>query len=172
MATMAGPRRSPGESVEALEEAIQIIRAGFSGEESVSFDGRFYSVAGWEPGPPPAHPIGIWLGAYKPRMLRLTGRFADGWIPSLGRMSPDDMAAARKLIDEAAEKAGRDPAEILTLTNVGGDMFDGPPEQSVETLLALSESLGLHALILPAESVEQVERLVAEVVPGLRKEQQ
>jgi len=168
IATMGGRRLSPGESVEALEEAIRIIRAGFAAEEIVDFEGRFYSLAGWEPGPPPAHPIGIWLGAYKPRMLRLTGRLADGWIPSLGRMSPAAMAEARKLIDEAAEKAGRDPADILTLTNVGEDILDGPPEQWVETLRALTERLGLGAIILPATSVEQVERLVADVVPGLR----
>lgn len=168
VATMGGPRRSPGQSVEALEEAIRIIRAGFAAEESVNFEGRFYSVAGWEPGPPPAHPIGIWLGAYKPRMLRLTGRLADGWVPSLGRMAPDDMAEARKLIDEAAAKAGRDPADVLTLTNVSEDILDGPPAHSVETLRALTERLGLDAIILPATSVERVERLVSEVVPGLR----
>jgi alkanesulfonate monooxygenase SsuD/methylene tetrahydromethanopterin reductase-like flavin-dependent oxidoreductase (luciferase family) len=27
----------------------------------------------------PAHEIGIWLGAAKPRALALTGRVADGW---------------------------------------------------------------------------------------------
>jgi alkanesulfonate monooxygenase SsuD/methylene tetrahydromethanopterin reductase-like flavin-dependent oxidoreductase (luciferase family) len=168
IATMGGRRLSPGESVEALEEAIRILHAGWSLEETVNFQGRHYSLAGWEPGPRPAKPIRIWLGAYKPRMLRLTGRLADGWIPSLGRMSPEDMAQARKLIDEAAKKAGRDPADILTLTNVGEDMLDGPPEQSVETLRVLTERLGLGAIILPAASVEQVERLVSEVVPGLR----
>jgi hypothetical protein len=78
------------------------------------------------------------------------------------------MAEARKLIDEAASKAGRDPADILTLANVGEDMLDGPPEQWVETLRTLTERLGLGAIILPATSVERVEQLVGEVVPGLR----
>jgi alkanesulfonate monooxygenase SsuD/methylene tetrahydromethanopterin reductase-like flavin-dependent oxidoreductase (luciferase family) len=177
VATMGGPRRSPGEGVEALEEAIRIIRAGLSGEESVHFDGRHYSLAGWEPGPAPAHRVGIWLGAYKPRMLRLTGRLADGWVPSLGRMSEDAMAEARKAIDEAAFRAGRDPSEVLSLCNVSGELtdgergdglLDGPPQHWIETLAGLSERLGLGAIILPATSVEQVERLVAEVVPGLR----
>jgi hypothetical protein len=143
----------------------------------VTFEGRYYSVDGWEPGPPPAHPIAIWLGAYQPRMLRLTGRAADGWIPSLGRMPEDAMAEARKVIDEAASKAGRDPADILTLCNVSGELtdgdrgegvLDGPPEHWVETLRGLTDRLGLGAIILPAQSVEQVERLVNEVVPGLR----
>jgi alkanesulfonate monooxygenase SsuD/methylene tetrahydromethanopterin reductase-like flavin-dependent oxidoreductase (luciferase family) len=177
IATMAGPRRTPGEGVEALEEAIQIIRAGWSEEERVDFDGNYYALAGWEPGPPPAHRIAIWLGAYKPRMLRLTGRLADGWIPSLGRMDPEAMAEARRTIDAAAEKAGRDPAEVLSLCNVSGKVtdgergdgpLDGPPEHWVETLARLTEQLGLGAIILPAQGVEQVERLLAEVVPGLR----
>ena len=177
VATMGVPRRSPGESVEALEEAITILRAGWRGDETMNFDGRYYALEGWEPGPPPAHPIGIWLGSYKPRMLRLTGRAADGWIPSLGRMDADAMSEARKVIDEAAEKAGRDPAEVLGLCNVSGELtdgergegvLDGPPEHWVETLRGLSERLGLGAIILPAQSVEQVERLVNEVAPGLR----
>jgi len=175
---MGGPRRSPGEGVEALEEAMRIIRAGLDGEETVTFDGRYYQVSGWEPGPPPAHRIGIWLGAYKPRMLRLTGRLADGWIPSLGRMDADAMAEARKVIDAAAERAGRDPAGVVTLTNVSGEvtdgergdgLLDGPPEHWVETLSGLADRLGLGAIIMPAQSVEQVERLVAEVVPDLRQ---
>ncbi|HEY3018600.1 MAG TPA: LLM class flavin-dependent oxidoreductase, partial [Solirubrobacteraceae bacterium] len=43
---MGGPVRSPGESVEALEEAIAVIRALWSGERSVSVEGRYYSLAG------------------------------------------------------------------------------------------------------------------------------
>jgi alkanesulfonate monooxygenase SsuD/methylene tetrahydromethanopterin reductase-like flavin-dependent oxidoreductase (luciferase family) len=177
MAAMGGPRRSPGESVEALEEAIRIIRAGFAADESVAFDGRYYSLSGWEPGPPPAHPISIWIGAYKPRMLRLTGRLADGWAPSLGYMPPEALAEARKMVDEAASKAGRDPGDVLGIYNVSGELtdgergdgpLDGPPEHWVETLARWAEELRLGAIILPAQSVEQVERLVAEVAPGLR----
>jgi alkanesulfonate monooxygenase SsuD/methylene tetrahydromethanopterin reductase-like flavin-dependent oxidoreductase (luciferase family) len=177
IATMGGRRLSPGESVEALEEAIRIIRAGLAAEESVSFEGRFYRVDGWEPGPPPAHRVGIWLGAYKPRMLRMTGRLADGWFPSLGYLKPDAFAEARKVVDEAASKAGRDPADVVAIYNVSGELtggargegpLDGPPAHWVETLSGWAEELRLDAVLMPAESVEQVERLVAEVVPGLR----
>src|SRR4051794_16800052 len=72
IAAMGGPRRSPGESVDALEEAIAILRAAWSGEHPLAFDGEHYRIGAFDPGPPPAHPIEIWLGAYKPRMLRLT----------------------------------------------------------------------------------------------------
>ncbi len=46
------------------------------------------------------HDIGIWLGAYKPRMLRLTGRLADGWVPSLGHASPEELGGMRRRVVE------------------------------------------------------------------------
>jgi alkanesulfonate monooxygenase SsuD/methylene tetrahydromethanopterin reductase-like flavin-dependent oxidoreductase (luciferase family) len=176
--TMGGPRLTPKTSVDALEEAIPIIRAGWSGQESVSHHGEHYSFDGWEPGPPPAHPIGIWLGAYKPRMLRITGRLADGWMPSLFGMGPDELVRARAVIDEAAEKAGRDPSAVLGIYNVTGEVtggkrgdgpLDGPPEHWAETLAGWVERARLGAVVLPAKSLEQVERLVNEVAPALRE---
>ncbi len=89
IAAMGGPRRSGGEALQALEEAMHIIRAFWSGERSISFAGEHYSVKGLHPGPPPTHPIGIWLGVGKPKALALTGRLADGWVPSLSWATPD-----------------------------------------------------------------------------------
>jgi len=109
IAAMGGPARSPRESVDALEEAIEIIRRAWSGERSVSFDGAHYTVRGFHPGPPPAHRIGIWLGAYKPRMLALTGRVADGWVPSLGSRPPEALGAMRRRVDDAAIAPGAIP---------------------------------------------------------------
>jgi alkanesulfonate monooxygenase SsuD/methylene tetrahydromethanopterin reductase-like flavin-dependent oxidoreductase (luciferase family) len=116
---MGGPRRTPGESVDALEEAIGIIRAFWSGERSVNFEGEHYRLRGAKPGPPPAHDIGLWIGAYGPRMLRLTGRLGDGWLPSLGGhyMSAEAAPRMHAAIDEAAERAGRDPAQIERAVN-------------------------------------------------------
>src|ERR1700687_3112040 len=91
---MDGPVRTPGESVSALEEAIQVIRLMWSGGRGLRFDGKFYKLSGVNAGPVPAHPIGIWLGAYKPRMLALVGRLADGWVPSLGVVKPSELADA------------------------------------------------------------------------------
>src|SRR3954451_10780860 len=108
---MGGPQPTAKESVDALEEAIQIIRLMWSGERTITFEGEHYSVKGLHPGPQPAHDIGIWLGAYGPRMVRLVGRLADGWIPSLPRLPLEDVPKKRQAIDEAAEKAGRDPSK-------------------------------------------------------------
>jgi alkanesulfonate monooxygenase SsuD/methylene tetrahydromethanopterin reductase-like flavin-dependent oxidoreductase (luciferase family) len=117
---MGGPRRTPKESVDALEEAVAIIRGSWSGERSLTLEGDHYRVKGMHPGPPPAHPVGIWIGAYGPRMLRLTGRLADGWLPSLGGhyLSPEDVPQRQAAIDEAARAAGRDPTDVERAINV------------------------------------------------------
>jgi alkanesulfonate monooxygenase SsuD/methylene tetrahydromethanopterin reductase-like flavin-dependent oxidoreductase (luciferase family) len=127
IASFGGPRRTPGESVEALDEAIDVIRLLWSNERAVSFEGKYYHLDGARPGPQPAHPIGIWVGAFKPRMLRLVGRKADGWLPSLGVLSRDEMRAGNELIDATAEKAGRDPRAIRRILNVQGVIGDEPP---------------------------------------------
>src|ERR1044071_6184381 len=82
-----GPRRTPKEAVDALIEAIGIIRRVWSGE-TVRAEGEHYRVTGLHGGPRPAHDIPIWLGSYGPRMLRVTGDLADAWIPSMGYADP------------------------------------------------------------------------------------
>src|ERR671922_2816437 len=121
-----GPARSGPESVDALEEAVAIVRACWAGERSVTFEGEHYRVRGMKFGPPPAHPIGIWLGAYGPRMMRVVGRLADGWLPSLPRLPLEELPARTRAIDEAAERAGRDPRSIRRIGNVNGLIADGP----------------------------------------------
>ena len=176
---MGGPVRSPGEAVEALEEAIKIIRLFWSGERTIEFAGRHYSVKGLHPGPPPAHPIEIWVGAYKPRMLNLIGRLADGWVPSLSYAPPEAIPGMRRRIDEGAEEAGRNPAAIRRLYNVSGAITDGavegtlqgPPSHWVEELTGFTRELGFDTFVFwPAEDpVRQVERFAREVIPGVRE---
>ena len=188
IAAMGGPRRTPGESVEALDEAIDVIRLMWSGEPSVSFEGNHYRLDGARPGPQPVHPMGIWVGAFKPRMLRLVGRKADGWLPSLGVLTRDELRAGNELIDAAAEKAGRDPRAIRRILNLQGVIGDqpapprsslpvgylageplaGPPDWWVETLAGFVAD-GFDTLVFwPVDaSPRQVERFASEVVPRL-----
>jgi alkanesulfonate monooxygenase SsuD/methylene tetrahydromethanopterin reductase-like flavin-dependent oxidoreductase (luciferase family) len=178
VAAMGGPRRTPGEAVAALEEAVGLLRLLWSDQRSVRFAGRHYQVAGVRPGPAPAHPIGIWVGGYGPRMLALTGRLADGWVPSSSYLPPERLPAAQARIDEAAAAAGRDPAAVRRLYNVsgrvgpgGGGFLDGPAAQWVEQLLPLVVETGMDSFVLWAsESPErQLERFAAEVAPALRE---
>src|SRR5213082_228751 len=121
-----GPVRTPGESVSALEEAIQVIRLLWSGQHGIRFEVKSYKLAGAHSGPLPAHAIEIWLGAYRPRMLSLTGRLADGWIPSYGYLKPDRLPEAQARVDDAAASRGRDPASVRRAYNFGA--LDGPVE--------------------------------------------
>src|SRR5215218_2286847 len=111
---MGGRKLSPGESVTALGEAIDVIRAIWTGP-TVRVDGDFYRVHGAKPGPKPLHEVEIWLGAYKPRMLRLTGEKADGWLPSQSYLDMSRLGEQNARIDDAAVKAGRRPAKIRRL---------------------------------------------------------
>jgi alkanesulfonate monooxygenase SsuD/methylene tetrahydromethanopterin reductase-like flavin-dependent oxidoreductase (luciferase family) len=164
IAGMGGPSRSPGESVDALEEAIELLRLWWSGKEKVSFDGDHYSLSEVKPGPQPAHRISIWLGAYKPRMLRLTGRLADGWLPSLGYLESEDIAALHAAIDEAATEAGRDPAGVRRLINTSSDT-------GVDRLERLITDDRFDTLILSPgdDPVAGIHRIGAELAPRLRE---
>jgi alkanesulfonate monooxygenase SsuD/methylene tetrahydromethanopterin reductase-like flavin-dependent oxidoreductase (luciferase family) len=178
VAAMGGPSRSGREAYEALEEAIRIIRAFWSGERTIAFAGKHYSVRGLHPGPPPAHPIGIWLGVGKPRSLELTGRLADGWVPSLSWATPELVPELQRRIDEGAVAAGREPGEIRRLYNVSGTIEDGPTrallqgpaDHWIETLTSFASDLGFDTFVFwPAdEPLAQLERFAEEVVPGLR----
>src|SRR3954453_18947947 len=176
---MGGPVRSGPESVDALEEAIEVIRLMWSEERSVSYSGKHYRLDGVHPGPQPAHPIGIWLGAYGPRMMRVVGRLADGWIPSLPRMPLEDVAPRARAIDEAAEKAGRDPSTIRRIANVSGRFTDGapsgwlegPPEHWVEELTRLRTDYGFDGFVMSFgddDPLEKIGRLATEVAPAVR----
>lgn len=102
-----------------------MIRAMWSGERAVRLPGEHYSLAGVHPGPQPGHDIGIWLGVYGPRALAVLGETGDGWSMSMGGRVPDsDLAGMHARIDEAAAAAGRDPARIVRMANVGTDITD------------------------------------------------
>lgn len=175
---LGGPSRRPGEAVEALEEAIQIIRALWSDVHIVNVQGAHYHIRGARPGPRPAHPIGIWLGAYRPRMLALTGRRADGWIPSITYAPPERLLEMQQRIDAAALEAGRKPQDIRRVYNVMGQITTGPAERLlvgpvshwIEQLTRFAVELGIDTFVFwPAdERLRQMELFAAEVVPAVR----
>ena len=151
---MGGPRRSPKESVDAVEEAIPVLRAFWDGGDKQS-------------GPPPSHRIGIWLGAYGPRMLRITGRLADGWLPSLGGkyLSEEDAPAMQASVDEAAKRAGRDPSDVERAVNVMGDA-------SPDRLARVATELGFSTLLVGLPDDDRpgfVLRLGEDIAPRVRE---
>lgn len=179
VAAYGGPRRTPGEAVDALEEAIQVIRLMWSGEKGQRFEGRHYRLSGAHSGPAPAHPIEIWLGAYHPRMLAMAGRLCQGWIPSSPYAPPARLAEANRRIDEAAEQAGRSPSEIRRMYNLmgritpasRGDYLEGPVEYWVDELTRLAAEERMDGLIFaPQEhTLEQIRLFAEEVAPRVRE---
>jgi alkanesulfonate monooxygenase SsuD/methylene tetrahydromethanopterin reductase-like flavin-dependent oxidoreductase (luciferase family) len=175
---MGGPRRSPGDAVRSTEEAIEVMRLVWSEERSLRFAGEFYSLNGMRPGPSPAHDVGIWVGAYGPRMLGLIGRKADGWVPSLGYAPPQRLPEMHEKIDEGAAEAGRDPSEIKRVYNVSGNigpegegLLEGPVEKWVETLTGFVLESGMDSFVFwPDRDHElQTELFANQVVPGVRE---
>ena len=177
---MGARRLTPGESVAALAEGIGIIREIWATDQAgpVRANGDHYQVNGAKRGPEPAHDIKIWVGAYKPRMLRLAGRAADGALPSLGYLpnGPADLTALNEHIDEGAQAAGRDPKAIRRLLNISGEfaptgraLLQGPAEQWAEDLAGLTLEYGVSAFILAADDPATIERFAAEVAPATRE---
>jgi alkanesulfonate monooxygenase SsuD/methylene tetrahydromethanopterin reductase-like flavin-dependent oxidoreductase (luciferase family) len=169
---MGGRRLTPKQSVDALEEAIQILRGFWSGERSLTFEGEHYRVRGAKPGPAPAHAIGIWVGAYGPRMLRLTGRLGDGWLPSLGGrfMSAEDVPRMHAAVDEGARGAGRDPVEIERAVNVMA--LEGEASRWADQLARIATELRFSTILVGLSAddpIGHVRRLGEEVAPRLRE---
>ena len=88
-----------------IDEALPLLRRLWAGE-TVSHDGvagRFRDV---KLSPLPVQePLEVWLGGTVPAALERCGRLSDGWLPSL--CTPEEAAAGRVVIEEAAARAGR-----------------------------------------------------------------
>jgi probable F420-dependent oxidoreductase len=169
---------SPRDKVDGLAEAIAITR-GLWSQPSFTYRGRLYGTDAAELEPKPAHRIPIWLGTYGPRALALTGRLADGWIPSLGFAPPDQVRVLRARVLAAAAAAGRDPNELTCAYNLQVRVDERPsdspsvitgPADAVADQLVRFVGLGFTALnlqLVGPDTVEQVERLAREVVPAV-----
>jgi alkanesulfonate monooxygenase SsuD/methylene tetrahydromethanopterin reductase-like flavin-dependent oxidoreductase (luciferase family) len=130
---MGGPERTAAEAYAAFEDALHIIRGFWEKAEggTLSYEGAIYSVKGMKPGPAPAHPIRIWVGATGPRMMALTGRMADGLLVSKNWVPPQRLHELNERIDEGAHEAGRAPHEIRRGYNLMGVVDVGLPETRI-----------------------------------------
>ena len=181
---MGGPVREPREALAALREAITLIRAFWSGQ-TLRHDGEFYQALGARPGPAPAHDIGIWLGVIGPRALRLTGELGDGWVPSMAYVPPSQAAKSNAIIDAAARAAGRDPAAIRRIYNIGGDVAPvveaglsaddqqivGPRDHWVKTLTHLALDLGFSTFVLwGMPTAPRLRMFIEEIAPAVKEQ--
>ena len=173
-------RATPGERLAALEEGVRVMRALWDGD-AVTFHGRHHRLDGAQMRPRPQHPIPIWLGTFGPRALELTGRLADGWIPSLGYRPTSELPHMLQVVRTSAEVAGRDPDSLTYALNTGleiggdpdGSRVAGTPDQIAEQLLDFV-AMGFTAfnfIVVSADPAEAIHRLETEIVAPMRAAQ-
>lgn len=161
-----GPRRTPGEALRALDEGIAVIRGAWdTSERSVRVEGEHYRVAGVHPGPAPLHDIEIWIGAIGPKMLELTGRVGDGWLPSQSYVPPAELAERNARIDAAAVAADRDPVAVRRLYNVNPSDDPG----WAEWLAELTLTHGTSTFIVTGDDPATIQRFGTEIAPAVRE---
>jgi probable F420-dependent oxidoreductase len=92
------------------EEQIGLLRKLWT-ERSVTYAGQFDRVTGAGISPLPIQrPIPLWLGGSSPAAYSRIGRLADGWFPGVAPGPLLDRAKSE--VNDAAEKAGRDPQSV------------------------------------------------------------
>ena len=183
------PFGSPGERFTDLKDAVAIMRGMWAGEP-FTYQGRQHQVAEARTEPRPVQgAIPIIIGAGGPRMLRYTGAVADGWIKNGGwPASLEEYAGLLSLLEEGAERAGRDPRTVRRVLNgsavIGeGDVAApipesarsrggllGTPEQILETIATYAEA-GVdefHISFPPAETEEQLRQFGQEVIAKIQ----
>lgn len=88
-----------------IDDVLPLLRRFWAGE-TVSYSGVAGKFTDVKLSPLPVqNPLEVWLGGTAPAALERCGRLSDGWLPSL--CTPDEAAAGRVVIEEAAAKAGR-----------------------------------------------------------------
>ena len=101
-------------SVSRFEEALKVIKLLWQSDGPIDFEGQFYRLhhARMDTEPFEGRFPRIWVGCNGPRMLEITGRYADGWWPA-GAWTPEEYASKLTTIRDSAERAGRDPMAIV-----------------------------------------------------------
>jgi alkanesulfonate monooxygenase SsuD/methylene tetrahydromethanopterin reductase-like flavin-dependent oxidoreductase (luciferase family) len=174
--------------VEQLEEALQIIKALWT-EEQATFKGQYYQVreALCEPKPIPLPPVMV--GAFRPKMLRLTAQYADWW--NVSSTGVEDYRRIVQEFERACMDVGRDPAQVRrswgggcacastqqAAATIAGDRYNadddfdfvGTPQLIVEQMRPFID-LGVDYFMLDCggfPDLTTLELLVNEVLPAL-----
>ena len=178
IAGMGAPELTRGQTVDALAEAIGVIRALWNATEPVTLPGKFHHLRDAAPGPRPDHDIGIWVGSYGRRMLGLTARLADGWVPSQGYAGPTEVAGLTARLDDLIIDAGREPADLVRIYNIngrfspGGNGFlDGSPAVWAEQLTELVLLQGFSSFVLApsGDIISSIGTFAEQVAPDVRE---
>src|SRR5213592_1116307 len=152
------------ERAERLDEAVQVMRLLMTTDQA-NFKGRHYQLddAGYHPRPVQKPHPPIWIGAGGEQlMLPIVARRADAWH-AFG--SDQSLAAKSRVLDQLAEKAGRDPKRILRSASLSLSR----PWDQVRRRAAHLQDAGFAYLIAewPSEGKGRLDEFVEKVMPEL-----
>src|SRR5579863_7182963 len=149
-----------GDRGRQLDEMLPLLRRLWT-EDEVDHEGEWWKLHGVTVEPKPLqHPFDVWLGGSAPGALRRVGALGDGWLPAL--CTPEEASAGRRVIEDAAARAGRhiDPEHFgVSIGYVRGD----PPEQLLRRVAARRPGAG------SGPDTTDVGDLVPNGVEGLRR---
>jgi probable F420-dependent oxidoreductase len=154
---------------EALKIIVPLLREGH-----VDFHGQYYEAtnAVLRPRGPSRSGPPIWIGAHRPRMLRLVAQYADAWN-TVWHEQPNAIEEQKSQIMEACREVGRDPA-TLELTagtfvrilapgeqrKAGENRISGSPEEVAQALKGFADLGVKHLVVLvEPESAEGIARM-------------
>jgi alkanesulfonate monooxygenase SsuD/methylene tetrahydromethanopterin reductase-like flavin-dependent oxidoreductase (luciferase family) len=149
--------------VEELDETLQIIKAMWT-QERATVEGKHYRVKEARCDPKPDPIPTIMVGAFRPKMLRLTARLADWW--NVSSTGIEDYRAILQEFERACDEIGRDPATVRRTW--GGGCVCAPTEPEVAALAAgrlemgpgYGYQVGEDFVGTPAQIIEQMQPFV------------
>jgi alkanesulfonate monooxygenase SsuD/methylene tetrahydromethanopterin reductase-like flavin-dependent oxidoreductase (luciferase family) len=161
--------------VSRFEEAFTIVRRLLAGDR-VTFEGRYHEVRDAVLLPPPKRTPKLMIGANKPRMLSIALPHVDAWntwFTHYGNTA-EGFAKHNTTISEAAERSGRDPAEIersacvLVEVETAGERprdVEAVPAGALRDHLRALEEAGADEAILVLDPItEESIRLVSDTL--------
>jgi phthiodiolone/phenolphthiodiolone dimycocerosates ketoreductase len=165
--------------VSRLEEALEIVRSLWEKEEKFDFDGQFWQLKNAILTLRP-HKVGkfppIWIAAHGPRMLDITGRLGDGWLPIY--LKPNLYEEKLKLVRDSARKVGRSPDEITPAlyANVIIDEELEESDKMLESVIAKNHLLTLYSEDFESYGIshplgENIDGVIEYIPPNYNKDE-
>ncbi len=177
IAAVGGPALSPAGKVEGLAEAIQVIRGAWTCS-GYTQHGSPAQRPDLEMEPRPTRAIPIWLGTFGPRALAVTGRLADGWIPSLGYRPVEEFPPCAAGSTPPPKRPAGAPEDIRSVLNLGiridpgagprPDVVAGSAQQVATQLQDLAARYGFTGFSFHHPDPDDRRPVAEEVIPLLR----
>jgi alkanesulfonate monooxygenase SsuD/methylene tetrahydromethanopterin reductase-like flavin-dependent oxidoreductase (luciferase family) len=140
-------------------EGIELMRKLWMSDKPVDFDGEYYKVIDSVLEPKPVqkpHPP-LWFGTTGAYMLKLAGRYADGWVPPVPGVSMDIYRMAFKQLRESS------PSQRTIKLTFNGTLDE--LSESLPTFLKMGFDGAILARTPPETLTKAIRKLAREIVP-------